>query len=364
MTNNIPGLVSVIVPVYNVETFLEQCMQSIVSQTYPYLEVICVNDGSTDRSLQILDSFASRDPRVTVVTKENGGYGAACNFGLSHANGEWVSIIEPDDWIDTNMYQDMIEFASSFDTNIDIVKTPWIEVHNWNDQSLQYSEPSAMYHLISTSKKPFVLAEHSELIELHPSIWSALYRNSFLREFGIKFNEYPGAGWADNPFLIETLCHARSIVYLDECYYNYRFFLPGSTLNHQTDDDIALPFNRWIEMFDIINKIGITDSRIIASHYLRGVNYVMGGIYDDGWDTPLVQVKTKEVFNLMDPTVVLSHPKISSKNKKFFCEVRDINYSPKNRIGRLLYLLRESWHQIRLRGFRFFINSTFNHFRS
>ena len=138
MKSDARALVSVIIPVCNVEKYLAQCLKSILSQTHRELEVICLNDGSKDGSLAIVREFEARDPRVVVVDKPNEGYGATCNRGLEMARGEWVSIIEPDDWIDPAMYERMLARAAMVDVPVDIVKCPWIDVHDWDDPSTQY----------------------------------------------------------------------------------------------------------------------------------------------------------------------------------------------------------------------------------
>ena len=96
-SNTSAHLISVIIPIYNVEKYLAQCLASVQAQTYANLEIICVNDGSTDGSLAILEAHASQDERITIVDKSNAGYGAACNLGLTGAHGDWISIVEPDD---------------------------------------------------------------------------------------------------------------------------------------------------------------------------------------------------------------------------------------------------------------------------
>ena len=93
-------LVSVLVPIYNVERYLEKCLSSLASQTFVDFEVICVNDGSTDASPNIVRGFCDRDKRFTLVSKENSGYGASMNVGLDHARGGYVAILEADDFFD------------------------------------------------------------------------------------------------------------------------------------------------------------------------------------------------------------------------------------------------------------------------
>ena len=125
------ALVSIIVPIYNVERYLDQCLDSIEAQTYKNLEIICINDGSTDNSLSIIEKHAAADPRYRVIDKENGGYGVGCNLGISEATGTWISIVEPDDWLDPHMYEDMLAFAGTFEERLDVIKTPWWNYEDW-----------------------------------------------------------------------------------------------------------------------------------------------------------------------------------------------------------------------------------------
>ena len=314
-------LVSVIVPIYNVEKYLDQCLSSIEAQTHRNLEVLCINDGSTDGSRDIICAHAEKDSRVRLIDKKNGGYGEGCNMGLGLAKGEWVSIIEPDDWIEPGMYGDMLSFAAGFDETIDVIKTPWTDICNWNDPKKQRAYPSTMVHHLKTSARPFTIGEQTALIEMHPSIWSAIYRRDFLNEKNIRFIPFPGAGWADNPFLIETMCQAKAIVYLDKPYYNYRCDLPGSTKNHKTADAVTRPFDRWIDMMGVLNRLGVTDERILKAHYLRGFNYTFGAISDDGWDNQLVKEGALRVFSMMRPELVAGIDDLAPHRKKFFFDV-------------------------------------------
>ena len=93
------SLVSIIVPIYNAGPYLEQCLDSIVGQMHDNLEIILLNDGSTDNSLSIMQRYAANDNRIKIIDKQNQGYGATCNRGLTEATGTWISIVEPDDWI-------------------------------------------------------------------------------------------------------------------------------------------------------------------------------------------------------------------------------------------------------------------------
>ncbi|WP_165054772.1 MULTISPECIES: glycosyltransferase [unclassified Adlercreutzia] len=345
-------LVTVIVPIYNVEKYLEQCLSSIASQTHKSLEVLCINDGSTDSSRSIAERFASNDKRFTVISKRNEGYGASCNLGIERARGKWISIIEPDDWIDPAMYEDMLSLAGRFKEEVDVVKTPWIEVRFWDNPKTQAERPCTIYRRMETSTKPFTIKDSPVLLETHPSIWSALYRKDFLDEKSIRFIPYPGAGWADNPFLIESLCQASSILYLDAPYYHYRFDLPGSTLNHQSDEAIARPFDRWIDMMRILDELGIDDRGVLEAHHVRGFDYVAGAIYDDGWGNPLVQSKTREVFEMMDESIVVECPRINMRKKRLFFKVMGRPAPRLFRLARVKFLASETIHLLKIYGIK------------
>ena len=116
MTSNVK--VSVIVPVYNVEKYLKDCLDSVVNQTLEDIEIICVNDGSTDNSLAILEEYAEKDSRIKIITQENKGLGGARNTGLYHANGEYISFIDSDDWIELNTFEELYNMSKNLDLDM------------------------------------------------------------------------------------------------------------------------------------------------------------------------------------------------------------------------------------------------------
>ena len=124
--------ISVVVPVYNVEPYLHKCLRSVVNQTYHNLEIILVDDGSSDKSGAICDEYAAVDDRVAVIHRKNAGVGAARNIGLNAATGEWIAFIDSDDWIDMNYFEKIMENEACIDlTNADVIMTGgWFEEGN------------------------------------------------------------------------------------------------------------------------------------------------------------------------------------------------------------------------------------------
>ena len=317
-------VVSVIMPVYNVERFLDQALASVEAQTLHDIEILCVNDGSTDGSLEILERHASRDARIRVITKPNGGYGSACNRGIQEARGTWIAIVEPDDWIDPAMYKDMVAYYETFDVPIDLVKTPYwrvIDADTPNQHLLNCSYKGRI-----RARQPFRItdkgAEH--LLIHHPSIWSAIYRASFLQDKMIRFREIPGAGWADNPFLVETLCQARSIAYLNKAYYYYREETEEKTAAF-AKNYMTVPFERWHDMMDVLERIEMRDEAVLKVQYRRGFTYLDYVASEIDANDPRVLDIMARMFARMDDNLVLDEPHISPAWKRRFLEVKGLH---------------------------------------
>jgi len=119
------SLISVIVPVYNVEPYLRRCLDSIIGQTYPHLEIICVNDGSPDNSLAILEEYAAKDSRIIVISKENGGISSARNAGMDVATGEFLSFVDSDDSLELDCYERCMEV---FEEDVDVISFPYSRI--------------------------------------------------------------------------------------------------------------------------------------------------------------------------------------------------------------------------------------------
>lgn len=344
------SLVSIIVPIYNAGPYLEQCLDSIVGQTHKDLEIILLNDGSTDDSLATMRRYAENDGRIKMIDKQNQGYGATCNRGLAEATGTWISIVEPDDWIEPGMYADMLAFAAKFadeGTPLDIVKTPYWRI--WLPDTKQQRKLNCSYKdRIHPPKQPFAIADAAHLLCHHPSIWSAIYRKSFLDERNIRFKEIPGAGWADNPFLVETLCQTDRIGYFDTAYYCYREETPEKSKNFAHSNTL-LPLERWNDMMDVLERLGITDERILRAHNSRGFTYLSGIIEEVDLTHDDVRETAKHMFERMDADLVFSDNEVSPGMKRLYAGLRGspcpkINPLPhmKGLVGQGVYNLKNT----------------------
>lgn len=220
--------VSVIIPTYNVEPYLRECMESVVRQTLEDIEIICINDGSTDNSLEILNEYAGKDERITVIDRENGGYGSGMNLGLDRATGEYVGIVEPDDYIALNMFEDLYEKAKQYD--LDFVKADFYRfTRNKNeDMELMYIHLSKNPEDYNTVFDPSVTPQ---AISFAMNTWCGIYRRSFLEENHIRHNETPGASFQDNGFWFQTFAYGKRAMILDTPYYRNRRDNPNSSVS-------------------------------------------------------------------------------------------------------------------------------------
>jgi len=216
--------VSVIIPVYNTEEFLGECLDSVVNQTLRDLEIICIDDGSTDRSGSIIDTYALKDSRIKVIHRKNGGYGSAVNEGIKRAKGLYIGIVDSDDFISPDMYERLYKEAKKSDA--EIVKSDFFEVKR-RKNGIDYGKK-----LVKIAPKNGIILDKCHVIaNVGLNIWAAIYKLSFLRENKIKFNESPGAAFQDNGFWFQTIVHAEKIVFTEGAFYHYRKDNPKSSIH-------------------------------------------------------------------------------------------------------------------------------------
>ena len=208
-------LISIIVPVYNLELYLDECINSIVSQTYNNLEIILIDDGSTDDSGNICDLWKNRDDRIVVIHKENEGVSAARNIGLNVARGKYISIIDGDDYIDTNMCQSLINLI--INEHADVAGCQYAEVdckgilcNVATDQTYFFTGREACNCMLRCDE---------EFPRISWSVWIYLYArdiaSSVTFEEGVFYYE-------DGLYTLQTVWKAAKVVFLDKNMYFYR----------------------------------------------------------------------------------------------------------------------------------------------
>jgi len=228
MNRQVPGkiAVSVIVPVCNVEKYLARCLDSILSQTLKEIEIICVDDGSADSCPQILETYAAANTRIKIISQSNRGYGSAVNRGMEAASGEYIGIVEPDDYILPDMYRELYHAAR--EQNCEIVKSDFFRFTGDGD-SLEKS-----YWNIAKEEKNYNRiinpAEEKECFRFTMNTWCGIYRRDFILSNQIWHNETSGAAFQDNGFWFKGFCHAQRVLFLDKAFYMNRRDNPGSSV--------------------------------------------------------------------------------------------------------------------------------------
>ncbi len=296
--------VSVLIPICNVEKYLEECLSSVANQTLTEMEVICINDGSTDGSLDIIKKYVEKYSNFKLIDKKNSGYGDSMNHGLEVATGEYIGIVESDDYIVKEMFEEL--YALTKGGTADIVKGNFWDFYENEDGNKEFVV-NMDRDMISGSKKLFTLYEKPQMLFGHPSIWSGIYKRSFLNEHNIRFMCEPGGGWVDNPFFFEAFCAANSIAWTKKPYYYYRKTNPNSSSNRQPD--LTLPLRRMMDNLDVIDKYNVTDEEILKMAYSRALMYINGVLSEKDYVTQMDSVKqyARKLLLRLKPSVIVNN---------------------------------------------------------
>lgn len=217
-------LITVLVPCFNVEKYVEACINSILAQTYSNLEVICINDGSTDSTPQILERYAKSDKRIRVISKVNSGYGHSMNIGLDAAKGDYIGIVESDDFIEPDMFEKLLKNALKY--NLDISRAGYFEYESKTGINTKADDS---YVPKNTVLKPI---DHQEPFWQPPSIWAAIYSSRMIKENEIRFLETPGASFQDTSFAFKAYCCCDRFLMSDQTYLHYRIDNSSSSVNN------------------------------------------------------------------------------------------------------------------------------------
>ena len=242
--------VSVLVPVYNVEKYVGMCLDSLLCQTLKDMEIICIDDGSTDNSSAILAEYAKRDSRIIIITKENTGYGASMNLGLSRAKGEYIGIVESDDYALPEMFEQL--YIKAQENELEVVKTNYYEVFPGIGMQNFIGNLDGLPY-----EKTINPLEEMEIFYRAPSIWSGLYKRSFLEKNEILFHETPGASYQDISFAFFVMYFARRVMFLKEAYLCYRCDNEASSMKSRGKVFCVCEEMEWIE-----ERIGKQDQRL------------------------------------------------------------------------------------------------------
>ena len=237
-------LISVVVPIYNVEKYLEEALNSIVNQTYKNLQIILIDDGSTDQSGVICDKYAKRDNRITVIHQKNAGAGAAKNTGLELIKGDYFSIIDSDDYIELNMYEKMIGYMESY--HADVVQCLFRNV---------FINRRVDRNFIIKSK-PIRKIRRNKFLKEYLYDWKyAIFANKIFKTSLLKNIRFPvGRKIDDEFFTYKLICNAENVVNTKEVFYNYRM-RQSSVMNENADKRLILDrIDCFVERYEYVSE--------------------------------------------------------------------------------------------------------------
>ena len=318
--------VSVLVPICNVERYLEECLDSLAAQSFTDFEVLCINDGSTDGSLAIIHRFMEADARFRVIDKPNSGYGASMNMGLVNAIGEYIAILESDDFFEPNALELLVDAAER--NQSDVVKA---------DFYLYWSTPQErdeLFRIVDEQEIGRTMRPIDDLAIFFrkPSIWSALYRTSFLKDNGIDFLETPGASYQDAGFNFKVWASAARATFIADPILHYRQDNEKSSVNSAAK--VYCVCDEYASMASFVNDRLDGDPRLMGilecmkfDSYMWNCDRLSGGLrggfivrasreFADDLDKGLVD------FRLFDPWTAADLRLLASDPERF-CELHE-----------------------------------------
>lgn len=243
--------VSVIVPVFNVARYLPQCLDSLRSQTLQDMEILLVNDGSTDGSADILRTYAALDQRFRLIERPNGGYSAARNTGLKEVRGDFVGFVDADDWVEPDMFEHLLSLAEGQQADLAQSGFDWY----LEQEGRHVPKDNSWIPPLLTRSGGSLRGAEAILFE-DIAIWKKLYRRSLLEAGALSFDEGMPMG-EDVPFHLSALCLAGRIAASDRPLYHYRKQRPGQQTGI-TDQRLLAYFRIFEKMDELIQQRGLT----------------------------------------------------------------------------------------------------------
>lgn len=319
-------LISVIVPIYNAERYLKHCIESLITQTEPNIEIILINDGSTDKSLVIANEYAKKDSRITVINQVNSGPSDARNKGIDLSQGKYLSFIDADDWVEIGMYKEMLNQVH--DQKVDII---------YSNKRIVFKNTSIEHSPLKILKR--TIFKRNEIIKhIVPlalefghinTMASNLYCNDMISKNKIRLNKdiKYGEDWIFN---LECLKHSHSIFYVDDSFYNYRRDIESSSSIYND------------KTFETNGKLIFKTSQEYAEHfnndiYIGGANFLKVTIHCIINEYKRKDIKFTDKINRI--MTMLNDPSFKEAIK--YANLKKLSY--KNKIFAFLINLRLNW---------------------
>ncbi len=254
------GLVSIVLPIYNVEKYLPECLESVINQTYKNLEIICVDDGSPDSSADIVEKYKEADGRIILISQKNQGLSGARNTGISAASGEYIMFLDSDDWIDSETCEKAVEEIKKESAQLVL----WSYMREFPDKS----SPKDIFGL---TEQETIVFENETMQALHKRIagltgkelavpenadsavtaWGKLFRTEIIKDNGLQFTDTKIIGTEDALFNLEAFCFVKKAVFINKYFNHYR----KDNETSLTRKYKASLFSQWQELYTRMGRI-------------------------------------------------------------------------------------------------------------
>lgn len=295
--------VSIILPVYNVEKYLEQCLDSIIKQTFKDFECICVNDGSSDNSLSILEEYAKKDKRIKIISQENKGVSGARNTGLKQATGKYVTFIDSDDWISNKYIETLYNSITFCDYDIACAHHK-IYFEDINDFKILKNVSKIKKILLKNNRN---IVDKINVVNLSKNVWNKIYKNDFLIKNNFSFFEDIFSG-EDYSFNLLCFLYTDKVVFMDDFIYFYRKRNNSLTVNDEKiRTETAKAFMKTIE---ILLKRNFND-KCFLKIFIKWLVYYLGKVSKN------VSLKNKEII-INRAVLLIDKIKNYSANIRFY----------------------------------------------
>ena len=287
--------VSVIVPIYNVEKYIEKCVNSIIEQDLIEIEIILVNDGSTDTSYEIARTFEKIDERIKLINQANKGLSSARNSGLKVATGEYICFIDSDDWIEKNYLSKLYTYAKK--NQCDVIACNYIITNDKNDFEYKYPLKNQFVY----NRQDIIDDIASKIIsgDIKTTVWDKLYKRKFLEENSLMFDESI-IRFEDWYFFIDVCTYMNKFLYINESLYNYR--MVNNSLSHKYYEnffEMIVAMNQrkvlFMKQLKIYNKKNLLEMKNnFIDDIVKSINHV---VYESNKSLKYKFYKIKQILN-------------------------------------------------------------------
>lgn len=305
--------VSIIVPVYNAEKYLSRCLDSLVEQNLSDIEIIVVNDGSSDSSIKILEEYRQKDNRIKIIHKTNEGVSSARNLGVELAVGEFIGFVDSDDWVDKEMYE--VLYDTAIEESADIIMCTYIREFGSHSKEKIFNLPrkisyndeevktNIMRRLIGPVNEEIA---NPELLDAWGTVWTKLYRTDLIKRNNLTFSDLREIGTnEDSLFNILAAFHAQSFIFLNTPYYHYW---------RDNNSSVTSGFKPYLieQWFNLYNKIGslIEEHKLDVNFQIALNNRICLNILGLGFNTISKGNNTSSLMKIKKINTILNDPRI------------------------------------------------------